>query len=121
MGYSSFKDLFDVDGMKTGGNNMGISEMTEGISTNGMEEYLENLKAHLLTETTKIINDTSALESAINSGWQGQSRDKFIEKFNEARMAISMDLKKEFKDLQNRLAELEMNYFAQDSKMIDII
>jgi uncharacterized protein YukE len=121
MNYSSFKDLFDVNGMKTGGSNMDISEMTEGVSEKGMEDYIDSLKAYLLTETTKIINDTSALEAAINSGWQGQSRDKFIEKFNEARMAISMDLKREFNDLNNRLAELLANYFAQDSKMIDII
>lgn len=115
FGFGNFQD------MKTGSSNMDIGDMTEGISAKGMEEYIESLKAYLLVETTKIINDTSALESAINAGWQGQSRDKFIEKFNEARSAISDDLKKEFKDLNNRLAELQINYFAQDSKMIDII
>ena len=115
---ANFNDVVD---MAPGANNVGIDDLTIGISAAGMEEYKKNLKAYLLTQSVDKINDTSTLEAAINNGWQGASRDVFMEKFNQMRESIVNDLSKEFDDLSARLEELEEDYFAQDNKMIDII
>lgn len=110
-----------VDNMRTGNKDQGIADMTIGISHKGMETYLDELKVEILDDMTTVINDTQELENAINNGWQGQSRDKWMAKFNSMRKNIVSDLNKEYYDLLHRLEELEDNYFAQDAKMIDLI
>ncbi len=108
-----------VDSMKKYGDDMALSDMTVGISEKGMEKYREDLKHDLLNTVIKEINDTKALESAINKNWQGVARDRFIDDFNDAREKIGKDLNKEYKDLSARLVELETNYFAQDYYMLE--
>ena len=98
---------------------IGISELTIGIDRNGMETYKDSLKAELLVSTRQRIEDITAIESAINQGWQGVSKDKFMDKFKTLRERVSDDLEREYKDLEYRLDELVSNYFQQDKKMID--
>ena len=108
-----------VDSMKKYSDNMSLEDMTIGISKKGMESYREQLEHDLLISVVNEINDTEALEEAINKNWQGAARDRFIDDFNSARVEIGQDLKKEYNDLSARLTELESNYFAQDYMMIE--
>lgn len=105
-----------------GGADVGIADLTEGISHAGMEAYLEELKATVLTETINVINnEADALQNAINVGWQGRARDVFFDKFNTVRSNIAEDLTQEYYDLVARLQELEDNYFNQDKKMLEFM
>lgn len=105
---------------KTGNNGVTIDEMTVGINKNNMDAYKEGLKAKLLTETDQKLKDVSAIQTAIDAGWQGESRDKFLREFSGVINAISEDLKLEYHDLSLRLEELENNYFNQDKNMMNM-
>ena len=105
--------------MSSGASDTGISDLTVGISKSGMEAYIQQLKADLLDTSVEKINDTSNMLNAINSGWQGASRDNFISDFNAAREAIANDLIAEYNDLAARLQELQDNYFKQDSELYE--
>ena len=95
--------------------------ITEGISSGGMEDYLGKLQIDLLQSVSKALWEVQDLETAINKGWQGVSRDKFLEKFNSAIKATEEDLHDEYRDLVNKLSELSQNYYEQDAKMMDMI
>jgi len=95
-----------------------LGEMTEGLSSKGMEAYLEALKANLLVKVGESLDETTALEAAINKGWQGVSRDKFMTQFNKAIEATKEDLVAEYYDLVNKLSELAQSYYEQDANMI---
>jgi len=95
-----------------------LAEMTEGLSAKGMEAYLEALKANLLVKVADTLDTTDELEAAINKGWQGVSRDKFMTQFNTAIKNTKEDLAQEYADLVNKLSELAQSYYAQDANMI---
>lgn len=105
--------------MNMGNNSLGISDLTIGISSNGMEEYKEKLKIDLLQTSKDLINDVDSVITAINSGWQGVSRDKFLSQFAEARQKICDDLDKEYQDLENRLTDIQSAYYIADQNLIE--
>ena len=92
--------------------------ITEGVSKQGMEDYLEKLKAELLVGVANVMDETEDMVNVINQGWQGVSRDKFFEQFDKAISATKADLYYEYCDLVNKLSELAQNYYSQDANMI---
>lgn len=106
-------------GLFSGSEAMTFDNVTEGIDTVGMRTYLDNLKVDLLDKVSEKIDDTQAVEDAINNGWQGVARDRFLSQFASARRSIKKDLEAEYKDLKARFKELERFYFEQDANMMD--
>lgn len=100
--------------------NLGLDALDIGISTTGMTEYQENLKAILLTETkNKLMEEYENVMSVINTGWQGVSRDRFDTQFKTMCEKIGADLFMEYNDLEARLSELQAFYFEQDQALIE--
>lgn len=100
-----------------GSRDVNIKDMTYGVSSQGMEIYVKNLRTELITKCFDKLEDTKAVSDAIVKGWQGASRDKFLQSFENAIESVERDLRSEWVDLQYRLAELEVNYFKQDAQL----
>ena len=94
-------------------------DVSQGISKQGMEEYIQNLQTDLLTKVNEKLEDTDAMAQAIARGWQGQSRDNFLDQFEKGIRTVQSDLKSEYSDLMMRLSELTRNYYEQDAKMVN--
>ena len=107
-------------GKAYGASEMGLSTMTEGISKEGIRELVEVMQAELLKGVVEKLKATEGIQTAITSGWQGKSRDAFLDKMTKAISSIINDLNAEYTDLLKRLAELVESYYAQDEKMMDI-
>ena len=99
--------------------NLGIDSLSTGIDSKGMDAYLESLKADLITKTAEKINSIAEIESAINAGWQGIAKDRFMNDFEKQREAVITDLEKEYGNLLTRLNEVQTEYFQTDINMID--
>lgn len=104
----------------TGSTDVGISDLTMGVSKSGMAKYKEDLKTNVLVKVSDKINDVTTVITAIEAGWQGISRDNFLTDFAAARGSICADLKEEYNDLQARLEELEDSYFRQDASLYEL-
>lgn len=102
-----------------GSKNLGIDDLTIGVSRKGMEQYKHELKISVLNETKDKIDDVDNVVKAINNCWQGQARDKFLSQFAATREKIKEDLKREYNDLEQRLIELEHQYYDQDKSMME--
>ena len=101
-----------------GSSSLGISYLTIGINANGMQEYKDSLRVELLANTKDKINDVADVVTAIDGAWQGKSRDLFLRQFEETRAKITEDLDAEYRDLNNRLTDLQSSYFAIDQSLI---
>ena len=102
-----------------GATDMTIDTMTEGVSKDGVETLVETMKAELLVSISEKLKATDAISTAIKAGWQGKSRDDFLDSFSKAINAVRRDLAAEYTDVLKRLAELIENYFKQDQEMMD--
>ena len=101
------------------GTNLGISDLSIGVSKQGMETYREEVKLEMFDNTINTIRDNfQEVVDAINLAWQGKSRDKFVESMDKKIEQICTDLESEKKDLDNRLQELEDNYFKEDENLM---
>lgn len=97
-----------------------IQDLTIGISAKGMDDYKEELKASLLKTSKDKINNIADIETAINGGWQGISKDNFLKQFAAVRESICNDLDTEYKDLEFRLTQVEQAYFSIDKDLNDL-
>lgn len=100
---------------------MSLDVMTEGISVQGMRDFTDFINAKLLKGVSSKLEETKGIVTALNSGWQGESRDVFINNFEKGIKQVQKDLNTEYKDLMKRLGELMDDYFNQDKKMINML
>lgn len=100
---------------------MTLDTMTEGISKDGIENLVEVMHTELLKGVSDKLKDTEGITTALKAGWQGKSRDEFIEGMSNAIDRIIMDLTAEYNDLLKRLAELVQSYYEQDAKMMEML
>ena len=95
------------------------ADVSQGISKQGMMDYCESLRVELLKGAIKKLEETDGIQGAIIKGWQGESRDKFLDNFERAIKATAQELFAEYADLIKRLSELAQDYYSQDSKMLN--
>lgn len=100
---------------------LGISDLSIGVDSNGMNNYINTLLDSLFVKTQEKLQDTSELVTVISSGWQGFSRDQFIEDLNSSisEMVEKIDTEKTY--LQNELNELLYSYQQIDSNLMETI
>lgn len=108
-----------VVGLKSESRTMDFENVTEGVSRSGMNGYLEYLRVDVITKILEALDNTDEMSTAINNGWQGQSRDKFLSQLRGAIKASKNDIYKEFSNLADRLSDLYQDYMKQDANMID--
>ena len=99
---------------------LGIESFDVGVSTLGLESYISDLKLTLLENVLEMIDEVSSVNTALDAGWQGVSRDRFDEQFRRAREDLKTDLTREFADLQYKLIQMQQSYIEQDQNLIAI-
>lgn len=106
-------------GMGAVSGELSIGEMTTGMSAAGMEQYLENIKAEILTKVTSQL-DTARDEiiKSLRTAWVGQSEQRFETLLADAVEDLKTELNAEYNALASRIRELENNYFNQENALI---
>ena len=98
---------------------LGIDDLEIGVSHAGMEQYRWSLRTQLLEDTKNRLEEYSSFMNALGNCWQGASHKTYCENFNKTILAIGEALVREYIDVENRLTELESNYFKQDQTMLN--
>lgn len=104
----------------SGSRSLDIDRLNIGFSRDGIKKYRENLRDSLIDGTSDVLkNNFETVKNAIDEGWQGHSRDVFMAQLSDTISRIESDLKKEYRDLNNRFEEIENNYFRQDEELMN--
>lgn len=103
-----------------GGSNIGIEDMTIGVSGRGMEEYSEMLRTRILTEISEELeNQQEAIINSVRSGWRGNSEERFERLLGDEIDNIIEDLEHEYADLEGKLQDTGKYYVDQDEKLAE--
>lgn len=97
---------------------MSFTNVSEGLDIDGMNNYIKFLQLDVLQKVIDQLEKTQGIQSAINLGWQGKSRDKFLTKFEEQIKATEKELTNEFEDLKTRMNDLARSFYTQDENML---
>jgi uncharacterized protein YukE len=106
--------------MNLGSKDLGIQNLDIGFSSAGLEDYIKRLKLDMVDGLADVLLDFTNVENAINAGWQGVSRDRFLVQMKLNAQKINTDVGSEFEDLQNRFSEIQASYYNQDYNMMAI-
>ena len=98
---------------------LSINEMSTGMSAAGMAQYLENIRAEILTNVSEKL-DTARDEiiKSLKTAWVGQSEQRFETLLTDAVEDVKTELNAEYNALASRMSELENNYFNQENALI---
>lgn len=100
--------------------NIGIEDMTIGVSGKGMDDYSDMLKTKILNEMkTELEAQCDAIINKVREGWRGHSEVKFEKLLKDEIEQIIDDLKDEYRDLQGKLYDTNKYYIDQDEKLAD--
>lgn len=106
-------------GMGAVAGELSIGDMSTGMSTAGMEQYLENIKAGILTKVTSQL-DTASEEiiKVLRTAWVGPSEQRFETLLTDTVDDLKTELTAEYDALASRISELENNYVNQENALI---
>ena len=65
-------------------NQVSISEMTNGVSAQGANEYLRGINMVAIGKAIEVLQDTSGVKASLESGWQGAAEQAFEKKIDGA-------------------------------------
>lgn len=103
-----------------GGSNIGIEDMTIGVSGKGMDDYADMLKVKILDEMKhELETQQEAIVKSVQSGWRGKSEERFEKLLDDEIEAIEEDLEKEYADLTGKLQDTGKYYVDQDEKLAE--
>lgn len=95
-----------------------ISEFEFGYDSNGVSEYIENIKSIVLNEAANALDNTSAIEDACNQNWEGIAKDNFLKNLKTDKEHV----KEQFQTLYNVLVtEIEQAQEAMGQKDYNLI
>ena len=100
--------------MNGGSTNLGIESLTTGVSREGLQHFFETLDTDCLRNTCKEIDNVEDVIIAINNCWQGESRDRFLRAFSDAREIIKNDLELEFSNIESKFQSLANAMYSVD-------
>ena len=98
---------------------MDFTDVSHGFDANGLESYVQYLKATVLEPLEAEMGDYSELYAALEQGWQGVSLDKFKDKFENTLVETDLEIRAEFGNLIQNLYGLGDSYMAQDRDMME--
>lgn len=103
---------------KQNNTNVDIADLTQGMSRKGMGHYNFQLYRHLTVLVRDKLEDVSAIQTAVDAGWQGESRDKFLADFEANIRIVEDQIREAYDALYARIVELTSNYYKQDRDLL---
>lgn len=101
-------------------NNTGvdIADLTQGMSRHGMVMYSHNMYKELVEQVCYKIEDVGTIQTTVDAGWQGESRDKFLADFEANIRIVEDQIRDAYSALHARIIELTSNYYKQDRDLL---
>lgn len=92
-----------------------------GVNIVGMNEYIEDINAIVLTQVATALRNTQEVEAAVRKGWHGAAPEQFIANLNKAKEQIVESLKQleqtfevELKGIQSSILDMDANLVEEE-------
>lgn len=98
-----------------------ISDLEYGFDSAGVEQYLENIKAIVLTEAQEKLDDIAEIKAACENHWEGKARDQFLEKLETDKNIVSSIFANLYRALEGEINQTRAEMAKKDRSLIDYI
>ena len=109
-------DLFQL-----GNKELKMSDATYAVDTQGMENYIKDLKTKVITDTKTKLEDVKGIQQAVDKGWNGPAKNYFLKQLQQMIRSIEHDLDEEANDLNTKLRSITLSYIDQNRDIAQTI
>lgn len=99
--------------------NLGIQDLTEGISVSGAKKYYEDLHTECIKETIEKLNETGDIKNALRAGWQGVACENFIKSLDAIVKVTQNNIAMMDSVLESEINLITKAWLNQDREMVD--
>lgn len=96
-----------------------IGEIEYGFDAAGVDEYLENIKAIVLTKAAEALDKTDGIESVCNEKWEGKARDAFLENMEKDKDHVKEQFRQLYNVLCTEISNVQQVMADKDQVLID--
>ena len=97
---------------------LGIGDLTHGVSVGGSYQYLEDINRIAIRETQDNLRNTTEVKGALQAGWQGAAEANFERNLDSAVESVCNALEILKTNLDTLFAELVENMAEQDNLLV---
>lgn len=96
---------------------MDFGSTSYGLSKSGLNNFVTELNAVVLTQVTPTILNTNEVKQALRNGWHGVSEDNFEVRLDEGARQASESLQKLQEVFQQEMDNIEASIADMDANM----
>ena len=99
--------------------NLSIQDLTIGVDDRGMTQFVDDTVKLIFADTINLVNEgVEPLETEISKGWQGGSKNQFVNLFNKRRESMVEQLESLQEDFRNALFRIGNGFKSIDNNMM---
>lgn len=99
---------------------LGIGDLTHGVSAAGAWDYVEGLNTTAINGAITVLQNTSAVKSALQQGWQGAAEANFEKNLDNSVNTVVDTLELIKNNIENLVSDLVEDMANQDAALVDI-
>ena len=96
-----------------------IGEIKYGFDATGVEEYLKDIKAIVLTQAAEALDKTDEIEAVCNEKWEGQAKDAFLENMKKDKEHVKEQFSHLYVVLCTEISNVQQVMADKDRVLID--
>ena len=96
-----------------------IQEMGYGFDSEGINTYLEALKAIVLTKAAERIRDISTIERVCNENWEGDSKERYLEHLRKSANHTAEQFENLYKILLTEITAIQNSMGVFDKNLFN--
>lgn len=98
---------------------MDFQSADHGVNIVGMNQYIEDINAIVLTNVSSALRNTTAVEDAVRAGWHGNAPEQFIANLNKAKEKMIDQLKALEQTFEVQMKGIQSYILNMDADLVD--
>ena len=100
--------------------NLGIGDLTHGVSASGAMDYVEGLNTGAINSAIDVLYATDGVKTALQAGWQGAAEANFEKNLDNAVNTVVSTLELIKKNIESLVSDLVEDMANQDAAMVAV-
>lgn len=101
------------------GNNLGIADLSIGVSVKGAYDYLDGINRQAISKAEEALNDTNQVTQTFKQGWQGKAEANFESNLYKATDTVIKELELIKTNIESLVAEMIEDWAVQDEALVE--
>ena len=100
--------------------NLGIGDLTHGVSASGAADYVNGLNMIAINNAIEALNATGNVKNTLRQGWQGAAETNFEKNLDSSVNFVTDTLELIKNNIENLVSDLVEDMAKQDEALVNV-